>query len=96
MRSPSFIFLGKSGFYMLGIEGKEISLHRKTDFHQQVGADALTAKDVVDIGAVAIEMLRKPHHATTLAKQFVMNLFTNMNACFPHQLSSICHYLWQK
>lgn len=62
-----------------GVTFKEITLQRVAYFQQQLGIDALSVENLIDIGAVAVQFLGQPHNRPLLASQLVFNLFSNKN-----------------
>lgn len=52
----------KSVFELAGIWLEEIIFQDVADFEQQRCVDARTVKDLIDVGAVAIEFAREPNH----------------------------------
>jgi len=64
---------------------KKIVFEQTGYTHQQLGVNALTLKDVIDIGSLAIEVASKPTHASLLTPEFGLNQFSDMYGGFGHK-----------
>ena len=63
----------------VGVCVEEVALEHVADFEQQLCVDARTVKDLIDVCAVAAELLGKPYYAPRLASELLLDEFANKN-----------------
>lgn len=68
------LFFGQTG----DVWFEEIAAQGAGDAQEQLRVDAVTVENLVDVGAVAPELLREPHHRLLLRLQLVLDKFANI------------------
>lgn len=69
---------GQESETTLGNSQEKVALQCTRNASEKVGIQILAFKNFVGIGAVAMQLLRQPHHRSTLQSQFLPNHITNM------------------